>query len=61
MLIHDSTPAPSGQDQRDPPELAELKKFLAAILPATGTKCGSFLDQNGTFFGPVLTNLRARF
>jgi hypothetical protein len=50
MLIHDSTPAPSGQDQRDPPELAELKKFLAAILPAAGTKCGFVLGSKKHFF-----------
>jgi hypothetical protein len=50
MDIHDNTPAPSGQDQQDPPELAELKKFLAAILPAAGTKCGFVLGSKRHFF-----------
>jgi len=57
MLTHDSTPTPSGQDQQD---LKSLKSFSPQYCLQQAPNAVSFLDQNDTFFGRVLTNLRAR-
>jgi uncharacterized protein (DUF927 family) len=50
MLTHNSTSVLNSQAQQDPPELEALKRFLAIILPAAGTKCGFVLGPKKHFF-----------